>query len=103
MLEKEVIFAFVEEQTVWIIHPVAIWCEMKLWSIFLVAEFASRVRNHGRYLILTIWILLPASLMPIQLNKNGAQIFHSLLSDILLAEDRPCNTVRQSNRKLVRK
>ena len=53
MLKEEVIFAFVIDQPIWVIHPVAIWCEVKLWAIFLVAEFASWVRNHGTYLILT--------------------------------------------------
>lgn len=52
MLKEEVIFAFVIEKAVRVIHPVAIWREMKLWSIFLVAKFASGVRNHGTYLIL---------------------------------------------------
>ena len=53
MLKEEVVFAFVIEQAVWVIHPVAIWCEVKLWAIFLVTKFASWMRNHGTYLILT--------------------------------------------------
>ncbi len=53
MLKEEVIFAFVINQPVWVIHPVAIWCEVKLWAIFLVTKFASWMRNHGTYLILT--------------------------------------------------
>ena len=53
MLEEEVIFAFVIDQAVGVIHPIAIWCEMKLWAIFLVAKFSSWMRNHGTYLILT--------------------------------------------------
>ena len=53
MLKEEVIFAFVVDQTIWVIHPVPIRCEVKLWAIFLVTKFASWVRNHGPYLILT--------------------------------------------------
>jgi membrane-associated protein len=53
VLKEEVIFAFVIDQPIWIIHPVAIWCEVKLWAIFLVTKFASWMRNHGTYLILT--------------------------------------------------
>ena len=53
MLKEEVIFAFVIDQAIWVIHPVAIWCEVKLWAIFLVTKFASWMRNHGTYLILT--------------------------------------------------
>jgi hypothetical protein len=36
MLEEEVIFAFVVEQSVGVIHPVALRGEMKLWAIFLI-------------------------------------------------------------------
>ena len=53
MLKEEVIFAFVIDQPIWVIHPVAIWGEVKLWAIFLVTKFASWMRNHGTYLILT--------------------------------------------------
>ena len=53
MLKEEVIFAFVIDQAIGVIHPVAIWCEVKLWTIFLVAKFSSWLRNHGTYLILT--------------------------------------------------
>jgi membrane-associated protein len=53
MLEEEVIFAFVIDQAIGVIHPIAIWCEVKLWAIFLVAKFSSWMRNHGTYLILT--------------------------------------------------
>ena len=53
MLKEEVIFAFVVDQTIWVIHPVPFRCEVKLWAIFLVTKFASWVRNHGPYLILT--------------------------------------------------
>jgi len=53
MLEEEVVFAFVIDQAIRVIHPVSIWCEVKLWAIFLVAKFSSWMRNHGTYLILT--------------------------------------------------
>jgi membrane-associated protein len=53
MLEEEVVFAFVVDQAIGVIHPIAIWCEVKLWAIFLVAKFSSWMRNHGTYLILT--------------------------------------------------
>jgi membrane-associated protein len=53
MLEEEVVFAFVIDQAIGVIHPIAIWCEVKLWPIFLVAKFSSWMRNHGTYLILT--------------------------------------------------
>lgn len=53
MLKEEVIFAFVIDQAIGVIHPIAIWCEVKLWAIFLVAKFSSWLRNHGTYLILT--------------------------------------------------
>ena len=54
MLEEEVIFSFVIEQPVGVIHPMTSRGEMKLWAIFLVAQFACRVRNHDTYLILTL-------------------------------------------------
>ncbi len=53
MLKEQVVFAFVIDQPIWVIHPVSIWCEVKLWAIFLVTKFASWMRNHGTYLILT--------------------------------------------------
>ena len=47
-------FALVIQEPVGVIHPVARRSEMKLWAVFFVAQFASRMRNHGTYLILTL-------------------------------------------------
>ena len=53
VLVEQMIFTFIIYHAIWVIHPVAIWCEVKLWAIFLVTKFASWMRNHGTYLILT--------------------------------------------------
>ena len=52
MLEEEVIFTFVIEQAVGVIHPITQWGEVKLRSVFFVTELSCWVRNHGQYLIL---------------------------------------------------
>lgn len=53
MLKEEVVFAFEIKKPIWVIHPIALWRKVKLWTIFLVAKFSSWVRIHGTYLILT--------------------------------------------------
>ena len=54
MLKEEVIFAFVVEQSVGVIHPVSLRGEMKLRAVFFVAELTSWMRYHGGYLILEV-------------------------------------------------
>ena len=54
VLEKKMVFTFVIEKAVGIIHPIACWREVELRAVFLVAQFAIWVRNHGTYLILTV-------------------------------------------------
>ncbi len=48
------IFTFVIEQPIGVIHPITDRGEMKLWAIFLVLELACGMNIHGRYLILEV-------------------------------------------------
>ena len=52
MLEEKVIFTFVVNKSVWVIHPIFFRGEMKLRTIFFITERARRMRNHGGYLTL---------------------------------------------------
>ena len=54
MLEEEVIFTLVIEQSVGVIHPITRRGEMELWAVFLVHELACGMNIHGRYLILEV-------------------------------------------------
>jgi hypothetical protein len=54
MLEEEVIFTFVIQQSVGVVHPITNRGEVKLWAIFLIARLASWMRYHGGYLILAV-------------------------------------------------
>jgi hypothetical protein len=54
MLKEEVIFTFMKEQPVGIIHPVLLWSEVKDRAEFLGEYARHRLRLHGAYLILYI-------------------------------------------------
>jgi membrane-associated protein len=71
MLEEEVIFAFVVNKSVWVIHPIFFRGEMKLRTIFFITERARRMRNHGGYLTL--------GLMNLAANLFDA---HSIVGDL---------------------
>ena len=52
MLKEEVVFAFVVNKSVGVIHPIFFRGEVKLRTIFFITERARRMRNHGGYLTL---------------------------------------------------